>query len=207
MKLSDKAWPDVPGGRAVIACGSFEQHGPHLPLSTDTLIAEAVASAVAKKIGAHMGPTIPAGISPEHMGFPGTITLSPLSFKALVTDIASSLKAHGFYQVIVVNGHGGNNSALDSLKDRITPANLTAFIKPYDHAGEVETSLIMRLRPELVNAKEIRKHEFSWPGKREWKDTRDFSKSGVLGDPTQATAEKGEKFLKQLIEGALNAAQ
>jgi creatinine amidohydrolase/Fe(II)-dependent formamide hydrolase-like protein len=201
MELGGSSWPELSGGKAVLAAGSFEQHGPHLPLSTDTIIAEAVAAELAAKTGASLGPTMPFGVSPEHMGFSGTVTLSEETFKRVVSEVIESLGKHGFSDIVVVNGHGGNNRPLDELGVRTV--NITRLMKPYDHAGDVETSLIMHLRPKLVRADQIKKHEFSWPGKREWKDTREFSRSGVLGDPTAATAKKGEAYLRQIVEAAL----
>jgi len=201
MRLTDCPWPNIAGCKVVFAVGSIEQHGPHLPLLTDSIIAEAVACEVAKRFGAVLGPTLQVGVSPEHMGFPGTLTLTPKTFKAVVGELAKSLRMHGFKEVIIINGHGGNNRALAGMKG-VRVVNLTECLKPYDHAGEVETSLIMHIRPELVDRGRIRKHEFKWPGKKGWEDTREFSKSGVLGDPTTASEEKGRQYLLRLAEAA-----
>jgi|WetSurMetagenome_2_1015567.scaffolds.fasta_scaffold144198_2 creatinine amidohydrolase/Fe(II)-dependent formamide hydrolase-like protein len=200
MNLSDLPWPDVPGGKVIIITGSLEQHGPHLPLNTDLLIAEAVATKVAETIGAVVGPTIPAGISPEHIGFPGTVTLDEDTFRDIVSEVADSLRKHGFNDIIIINGHGGNNMVLDSLDIGARVVNLTGLMRAYDHAGEVETSLILHIRPGLVHKGEIKKHDFRWPGKKGWKDTRDFSISGVLGDPTAASIDKGKEYLDALVK-------
>ncbi len=202
MRLSESVSAKPKDTAAIIVAGSFEQHGPHLPLSTDTIIAEAVAWKLAEKTGAAVGPTFPVGVSPEHMGFPGTITLTEETFRRAVSEAAASLRSHGFREVIVVNGHGGNVKALAGIGGKTV--NLTALLKPYDHAGEVETSLMMHLRPELVKTGEIRKHEFRWPGKWGWKDTREYSVSGVLGDPTAATPKKGREYFGRLVEAALS---
>jgi len=202
MRLSDSVSAKPKEKVAILIAGSFEQHGPHLPLSTDTIIAEAVAWKMAEKTGAAVGPTFPVGVSPEHMGFPGTITLTEETFRRAVSEAVASLRTHGFKEVIVVNGHGGNIKALAGTGAKTV--NLTSLLKPYDHAGEVETSLIMHLRPELVKPGEIRKHEFKWPGKGGWKDTRDYSASGVLGDPTAATPEKGRAYFERLVSAALD---
>ncbi|MBD3387831.1 MAG: creatininase family protein [Candidatus Altiarchaeales archaeon] len=203
MKLKDSRWPDVKGSRVVTITGSLEQHGPHLPLSTDTLIAEAVAEKVAVEVGAVLGPTIPVGVSPEHMSFPGTVSLKPDTFKSVVEEVVESLRRQGFAEIIIINGHGGNNKALEELNIDVKAVNLTSLLERYDHAGEVETSLMMHLHPELVKEDEIREHEFRWPGRGEWKDTKEFSESGVLGDPTRATSEKGSELFRQLAERAL----
>jgi creatinine amidohydrolase len=203
MRLSELSWPEVSGGRVVCAVGSFEQHGPHLPLSTDTLIAEAVAAKVADNLGAVLGPTIPVGVSPEHMCFPGTLTLSKDTFKDVVKEIVESLRRHGFDEIILINGHGGNNIALGELNVEVRVVNITDKIKPYDHAGDVETSLMMHLHPELVKEDKIREQEFKWPGKKEWADTKEYSESGVLGHPHRATKDKGRLYLKRLVEATL----
>ncbi len=206
MRLSDLPCSDVKGGSIVFAAGSFEQHGPHLPLSTDTLIAEAVAGKVAEKLNALTGPSITVGVSPEHMCFPGTLTLNPSAFKTVVTNLVESMRRHGFDEIMLVNGHGGNNRALSELNVDVKVVNLTSLLERYDHAGEVETSLMMHLHPGLVRENRIRKHEFRWPGKKEWKDTREFTESGVLGDPTEATSEKGKALFDELVEKALEQA-
>ena len=185
------------GKQVIIPVGSFEQHGPHLPFETDTLIAEAVAKEAAKRIGAAVGKTIPVGLSSEHMDFPGTKTLTEEDFKDAVR------KGDG-PNVVFVNGHGGNNRALRELG--VKHVNLTSMFKPYDHAGEIETSIIMFLRPELVKADRIRKHEFTWPKKDGWR-MRDHSASGVLGDPTQASAEKGGQYLARLVDETVKRIQ
>ena len=183
--------------------GSFEQHGPHLPLSTDALIAEAVAGEVADELGGVLGPTIPVGVSPEHMSYPGTVSLSAETLKAAVTDVVSSLRRHGFEEIILINGHGGNNKALGELNVDVKVVHLTRLLERYDHAGEVETSLMMHLHSELVKTDEVKEQEFRWPGKKEWADTKEYSESGVLGDPTKASKEKGRELFKELVEKTL----
>ncbi len=161
MRLSDQTHPLALGGKVVVPVGSFEQHGPHLPLSTDSLIAKAVAEKVAKKISAVVGPSIKIGVSPEHMGFSGTITYTSKTFKAVVTEVVESLKKHGYSQVIIINGHGGNNKSLSEIDLGTTVVNLTTLIKPYDHAGEIETSIMLFAHPDLVRKGKIKKHEYT----------------------------------------------
>jgi mycofactocin precursor peptide peptidase len=179
----------------LVPVGSFEQHGPHLPFETDTIIAEAVAKEVAKSVGGTVGASIPIGVSPEHMDFPGTKTLTEEEFKEKVKGAAGD-------GVVFVNGHGGNNRCLRELGVR--HISLTTLFKPYDHAGEIETSLIMHLKPDLVKADKIRRHDFRWPDKGGWK-MKDYSKSGVLGDPTGASAEKGKEYLRRLVDASVNS--
>jgi len=181
----------------LVPVGSFEQHGPHLPFETDLIIAQAVAKAVAERIGGVVGESVPVGVSVEHMDFPGTKTLTVDEFKKKILEIAEKNR-----DVAFINGHGGNNRSLRELGLR--HANLTSLFKPYDHAGEIETSLMLYLKPELVRKREIRQHDFRWPDKDGWK-TMDYSRSGVLGDPTKATNEKGERYFRELVEKTLKA--
>lgn len=183
----------VRGVRVLVPVGSHEQHGPHLPLETDIIIAEAVAKEAAARVGASVGPALPVGVSPEHMDFPGTKTLAPEEFKKIVMAAAGE-------GVVFINGHGGNNRSLRELGVR--HVNLTSAFKPYDHAGEIETSIIMHLRPDLVKLDKICKHDFKWPKKDGWR-MKDCSRTGVLGDPTAATAEKGKEYLEKLVEYAV----
>ncbi|MFH1125979.1 MAG: creatininase family protein [Candidatus Altiarchaeota archaeon] len=200
----DSTWAEVKGKkRAVIPIGSIEQHGPHLPLSTDTLIAEDVSRELANNLNAVVAPTLTLGVSVEHMDFPGTISLTEECLIETIVEVCISLKAHGFREIILVNGHGGNSKAISKLKIAgVSYIDVVRQIKGYDHAGEIETSLMLYLHPEKVRKKKIRKHRFIFPGKVEWR-TIDYSKSGVLGDPTKATAEKGKKYFNQIISGIM----
>jgi creatinine amidohydrolase/Fe(II)-dependent formamide hydrolase-like protein len=174
--------PDVEaalvGGRrsALIAVGAIEQHGPHLPLATDTLIATETARRVAQRMpDLLLGPTLPMGVSDHHASFPGTLTQSEESFQAQVTECVTSLGSHGVERVFVLSGHGGNYGPLERLVlatgGRIGAAQLIAFsdlaafldvvhsVSAEDgipsalsgaHAGEWETSIMLAIHPELV---------------------------------------------------------
>ena len=197
------SWPQVDDGvNIVFSVGSFEQHGPHLPLATDSLISEAVSKAVSAKLGMALGPSIPVGVSPEHMSFAGTISWSASTFRQALSDTIESLRIHGFKNIYIINGHGGNNSALEGIDAHII--NLTKLHKPYDHGGAVETSLMLYLYPDDVQKDKIQQHVFSWPGKNDWVDTKDFSESGVLGDPTEATASNGKIIFESLVQKCID---
>ncbi len=176
------------------------------------------------------------GFSSHHMRFPGTVTLRPETLIALVEDVVGSVVAHGFRLFLVVNGHGGNAGLIDVLAaklghrfhGRARIACLTYFSlarpdiaelresKPggMGHACEFETSLMMYLRPELVDAARAQTWypELGSPylttdllatsAVRTFHDFRDLSESGVLGDPTLASAEKGSRFFAA-VTGAL----
>jgi creatinine amidohydrolase len=158
----------------VLPIGSVEQHGRHLPLGTDTLLALSVCSAAAERLAGKVAVLPPPwyGFSPHHMRFAGTITLRPETLMALIEDVAASVVAHGFRRLLIVNGHGGNAGLIDVLastlghkfqgKSRI--ATLTYFQLARDaiarlrksrpggmgHACEFETAMMQHIRPELV---------------------------------------------------------
>ena len=157
----------------ILPLGSVEQHGSHLPLGTDTILAEAVALAAAEACGESVVMPPPwYGFSAHHMRFPGSITLRAETLLVLVEDVVASVVRHGFRRILIVNGHGGNNGLIDVLASTLGNthygaariAALTYFTlareaiaklrksKPggMGHACEFETSMIQHLRPELV---------------------------------------------------------
>jgi creatinine amidohydrolase len=158
----------------LLPLGSVEQHGHHMPLGTDTILAEAVALTAAERLSGRAVVLPPPwyGLSDHHMRFAGTITLSVQTMLALVEDIAVSVVAHGFRRLLVVNGHGGNNGIIDVLAGQLgrrfygkaRVACVTYFQLAREaiaalrrsrpggmgHAGEFETSMMLHLRPALV---------------------------------------------------------
>ncbi len=181
-KLDELTWPEVraaiDAGRTTVifAAGSTEQHGPHLPLQTDTLLGTWLVEAIVERVpGAFQGPTVSLGCSEHHMAFAGTITLSKETFKAVVREYAESLAAHGFEHIFVVPTHGGNFAPLRELADelggRAGNARFTTFTDLFGyidvsrrigaeegitpevagaHAGEGETSRVLAARGDLV---------------------------------------------------------
>ncbi len=182
LDTTELTWPEVRDAIAqgydtiVVAAGSIEQHGPHLPEMTDTLIGTHLARAIVERLpSALQGPTISIGCSEHHMAFAGTVTLRTETFMAVVRDVARSLAHHGFRTIAFIPSHGGNFGPLDAamrgLDDELGGAKAVAFsdlvgfvdvlngvsaqfgIAPEvsgAHAGESETSLDLLLRPELV---------------------------------------------------------
>jgi creatinine amidohydrolase len=160
----------------IVAVGSIEQHGPHLPTITDTLIGDSLVNEVVKKIdNALQGPTIRIGCSKHHLSFPGTITLGFDTFKAVIADYAESVSKHGFKNLVFIPSHGGNfeplAEAISDLKKKITSMKIFGYTDLYGfldaltgysieagktqeeagaHAGENETSLILALAEDLV---------------------------------------------------------
>ncbi|MFC5278344.1 creatininase family protein [Halorubrum rubrum] len=182
MRLADATWTDVRDADVDVAflpVGSTEQHGPHAPLSTDTLNAVAVAEAAAAAYGAEpragiadgvprgealVGPPIPVGVAEEHRSFDGTMWVSPDAFRTYVREAAASFPAHGVDRVVFVNGHGGNVEALAEVARRFSrdPAHdgygvaFTWFEAVGEHAGDMghagplETALLRATNPDLV---------------------------------------------------------
>jgi creatinine amidohydrolase len=160
----------------VAAAGSIEQHGPHLPLVTDTLLGEGLGAATVARLDRVLrGPTIAIGCSEHHMAFPGTITLGKETFKAVVQDYARSLARHGFKLICLIPSHGGNFGplleAVGELGGQVGETRVVAYgdlngflevmyasQRPFDvtpaqagaHAGNAETALVLDLQPELV---------------------------------------------------------
>lgn len=176
------SWPEIAEldrdrTTVVIPTGAIEQHGPHLTVDTDIFNADAVARAVATKVNSNtlqrvlVAPPIWWGTSPHHLGFPGTISLKNETFTAILMDTIASLKPHGFYRFLLINGHGGNIGNLTATVSKIgeelgisIPAlsywqTITdvlikvgeSEIGGMGHACEMETSLALYLRPEEVN--------------------------------------------------------
>ncbi|GAB2495737.1 creatininase family protein [Nocardiopsis aegyptia] len=155
----------------LVPAGAFEQHGPGLPLATDLVRAESVVQRVADRLRgrAVIGPSLPVGVSPHHLAFAGTISLSTTVFRALVREYLDGLYRHGWRKVLVITGHGGNNAALttiaqDLLADLpdlefawtpLTPlaGDIVAGMatsEVHGHSGEAETAQMLHLAPELV---------------------------------------------------------
>jgi creatinine amidohydrolase len=157
----------------ILPLGAVEQHGNHLPLGTDTLLAQAVSLAAAKSAGGTVVMPPPwYGFSPHHMRFPGSVTLRVETLMAVVEDVVASLVRHDFRRILIVNGHGGNIGAIDVLAAKLGHkhygaariAALTYFSLARDaiaklrkskpggmgHACELETSMVQHIRPELV---------------------------------------------------------
>jgi creatinine amidohydrolase len=207
--MSKKTWYELEGMlgfQVIIPIGSVEQHGPHLPLETDSLLVEKIAEAVGERTGCLITPTLILGVSEEHMDFTGTITLSPETFKGVVYDVCNSLMRHGFSRLHIINYHGGNKQYLVELLPEIKGFGITATLHSvlgrlgkFDHAGEVETSLMLYLFPELVRKERIERFQYRIPAGYGWK-TKDYSESGVIGEAVEASPAKGKKYFNQIVE-------
>jgi len=212
----------------VLPTAAIEQHGHHLPLATDTLINNLLLGHAIKKLPAEVPvyalPPVHYGKSNEHLGFPGTLSLSASTFMAVLRDLGASLSAARFQKLVLYNTHGGNTSLIDVMaRDLRAEFGLRTFAlhgsggisfegldpqeKAYGfHAGEVETAFLLAAVPELVDRSaytvnyiaDSKKPELLLPENAAatfaWL-TRDIADSGVMGDPRPATAENGAKWL------------
>lgn len=193
----------------LVPVGSTEQHGPHLPLDTDTRIAAAVAGAAADELNVLAAPPIAYGASGEHQGFAGTVSIGTSALHTVLVEYGRSALEWA-RRVAFVNGHGGNVEALRSAvallrregRDAVwcTPV---AAQRADAHAGNTETSVLLHLSPEVVRDAQIR------AGNTEPLDAlmprlraggvRAVSESGVLGDPSSASAADGERLFAQMV--------
>ncbi|WP_223066952.1 creatininase family protein [Paenibacillus caui] len=216
----------------ILPVGAVEQHGPHLPVMTDTLIAEATLTQALDKADRDAGlwllPPVSYGKSNEHIGMPGTISLSAATLQGVIMDIARSLVASGFHKLLLFNTHGGNTDLLNVVAREIrietgmtvfslspsTLADVSDLISAEEleygiHGGDYETSIVKAVKPGWVKdewaVKDIPdmsdyrfltiegKIRFAWR-------TPDISESGVCGDATLASEEKGRIIQERVTD-------
>jgi mycofactocin system creatininase family protein len=211
--LSRSTWPEVPpsGATVLVPVGSTEQHGPHLPLSTDSVIAAAAAERTAARLPGPVlvAPLIAFGNSGEHAGFPGTVSIGHEALRLVLLELVRSL---GLWaeRTVLVNGHGGNirtlNEAVAQLRAEGHHAAWTGCDFPGGdaHAGRSETSVMLHLSPESVDVGAIT------PGNTRPLSTlmprlvaggvRAVAPNGVLGDPRGASAQEGRRLMDSLVE-------
>ena len=200
----------------IVPIGALEQHGPHLPLDTDTRIAVAVATAVADQLPGDwtLAPAVSYGSSGEHQDFPGTISIGTAALRLLLLEFGRSA-CQWASRVVFVNGHGGNVAALREavglLRDEGRDAAwCSCTVRGGDaHAGHTETSVLLHISPEDVWLDERVAGNRAplaelLPRMREG-GIAAVSPVGVLGDPTTATAADGEALLGEMVGGAVVA--
>ncbi len=208
----------------VVPLGSVEEHGPHLPLSTDTVHAYEVSRQACEKTGAFLAPPIHYGICRSTSQHPGTISISGDTLRALLKDIGRSLYQQGLRNFVFLSGHAGGTHTSSMLEAgefllegfpgiKVASLNIlelgykgwVPIIETQDdsHAGELETSVMMALRPEWVKGKGNREYP-SFPAGILVQDKKRYWPGGVWGDPTKAAKEKGTLCLGAVV-GALVA--
>jgi creatinine amidohydrolase len=232
IELDRMTWPDVQAeverGRdmVVVAFGATEQHGPHLPLSTDALIGDHLAWLVAERLDAFVAPTVRIGCSEHHLAFPGTLSIGEETFHLLVADLVRSLARGGFRRVVLLPTHGGNFGPLAAALEKLGPVegievraltNLGALLAIAQlgvdehgvtlgegglHAGEWETSMLMSINPELVH---LDRAEPGYTGDMEAAIGAIFGSgvdaltaNGVIGDPSKASEEHGARYWEKV---------
>jgi creatinine amidohydrolase len=220
--------------KVIIPIGSTEQHGPHLPLSTDSIISLEISRRLAIKLGNTLvAPIVNFGLSEHHMDFPGTISIKEDTLYLLLRDIISSLSKHGFNKFILISMHGGNYPALKNIKDKLINEYPKLKIETYEdfsklsmifhepakemnisesvigsHAGLIETSVIFYLNKNLVRRDKIRKGFIGNldEARRKLRELGiiKVSNIGVIGDPTLFSENIGEKAIEKVVEHLLN---
>jgi creatinine amidohydrolase len=220
MHLAEHTWTDVAHletDLALLPVGSTEQHGPHAPLGTDAVTAEAVAEAGAKAYDGDLpvAPTVPVGVAEEHRDFAGSLWVREGTLRQYVRDVVGSLAHHGFDRVVVVNGHGGNVPALREACGRLTRDGVAYALPftwfdavsdelPMGHGGARETALLRHVAPDLVREGRVETaRERAADRWGEWVsgvnlayDSSEFTENGVVGDPSAGDAADGEVMLE-----------
>ncbi|WP_420452632.1 mycofactocin biosynthesis peptidyl-dipeptidase MftE [Ilumatobacter sp.] len=233
MRLGEATWREVERRRApdddgtlapvvLVPVGSTEQHGPHLPIATDTFVAEEIARrALGRTSGLVLGPTLTVTASGEHAGFAGTLSIGTEVMARVAIELCRS--ADWAAGIVFVNGHGGNHEALTSAVDVVVAEGRRALSwwprwrrrrdggPPDLHAGRIETSLMLAIDPGLVRlqtaargprteldelVRELRAH-----------GVRHVSPNGVLGDPDGASGAEGERFIADFVADLVNAVE
>jgi creatinine amidohydrolase len=213
--------------RVILPFGSIENNGPHLPLASDTIAADAVAQEASRRTGVALAPTIPWGSSSVNMGFAGTMTLSTSLLEQLIEELCRSLALHGFRRFVVISGHYENvwpaASAAERLRDRgllVGQVDLWRTVEkhcrdlartramPFGHGGELMTSVLLGADPESVKrdrmAPETPPESYGLKTYRSYPEVMGFaawdevSESGSVGDPREATEEVGREVISRV---------
>ena len=224
------------GRIAVMPAGCIEQHGPALPLDTDILLADEISRRAAALVPDQVVvvPPVIHGHSPHHMDFPGTVTAQPLHMIEYVLDLTMSLSHHGFTKILIINGHGSNAPVLDLvarqtiLRSNGKTACASMFYmqsqeyqdavhelfpemeNQWGHADEIETSLYMGIKPELVQLEKAEDNPITdtmmlgtalLPLRLIWSS---FSKEGIYGNVKNSSEAKGRKLVDAAVKGLAN---
>jgi creatinine amidohydrolase len=228
LRLEHLAWPDIAelqklnGGLLLLPLGATEQHGPHLPIAMDTLLAEAVCNAVSATTRVPVLSALRYTVSQGHTTkWPGTLSLRHETFIATLNDLAAWAAATGWQRLLLINAHFGNDAparvAVDQIRLRhlgtlqiglrhvfqLTPDIWRAYTDDAEdlHANRAETSLMLHLHPDLVHLDRLASSDdpdrttstvFSHP-------VSQTSRNGVTGFPSQATAEEGAQLFQQMV--------
>ena len=210
---------------AVIPIGSIEQHGPHLPVSTDTDIVTEVAKKLSEKKGYLLLPTITCGVSFEHAPF-FNLSIRESTLRTVLMDLCISLSDNNIKTIFIINGHHGNQKSINNIdvklkklpknKLKVFPLSYWHFMKrEFDHAGFVETSLMMAISKNLkmklakkgLITDKMTKQEIKKIGKLANQSFPKATKNGIWGDPTKATKKDGQEILDEIIKNIAKKCQ
>ena len=203
---------------AVIPIGSIEQHGPHLPISTDSDIVSEVARKITEKNGYLLLPTITYGVSFEHAPF-FNLSIRESTLRTILIDLCKSLSENNIKTIFIINGHHGNLKSIKNLdlkiqkilknKVRVCPLSYWHFMeRDFDHAGFVETSLMlaisknvkMNLAKKGLTTDKMTKQEIAKISKLANQSFPKATKNGIWGDPRKATKKDGIKILNEIVQ-------
>ena len=203
----------------VFPFGTIEEHGSHLPLNTDSLIIQEALKLVAKKKKFFLAPIVHYGVCTTTRGHPGTISISSETLRRLSTDLVIEAYKKGMRNFLLISGHGGSlhmsalKESAEKLVEKLKDIRIAVF-SPYDvlwkelseiaetpndsHAGELETSMVLYLAPELVKGRAPEEYP-KIPKPFIVRDKMKYWRGGVWGDPQKATAEKGKKAIELMV--------
>lgn len=234
IRLEELSWSGVREAvqdgfkTVVIGVGSTEQHGPHLPLAVDAILAENMALKLAEKMGnALVAPTIRTGCSAHHLDFAGTVSLREETLTMVIEDYIDSLVRHGFENIVIVSGHGGNifsiRTAMNNMRmkyprKKIVEARLGRYapkerfskipgtnVTSGEHGGYLTNSQVMSVRPDLVHLEKGTVEWGPWPDDIEEfekilkeKGMKAFTKTGTLGDGTKGDPDFGREYFETI---------
>lgn len=211
------------GAIVLLPVASTEQHGPHMATGTDALLVAEVCRRAAQRIEGIVAPTLWVGLAEHHMSFGGSFTLRLSTYQALLADLLAAIRRAGFCRVVIVNGHGGNMTALNAMSAELSQGSglelaITTYFQLAEtamaphledqpgvlHAGEAETSMMLALRPQSVDTARLTEATGPMPERgsalasplHRWRSFAELSASGVIGDARRATAAKGERLLE-----------
>ena len=233
MKLAEMNWPEVDALNrdtpVIIPIAAHEQHGHHMPLHTDSLLLGEILRRAEEQLGTNtlFAPLQWLGNSHHHMDFPGTLSAEPPVYLDLLNGLLENFLQHGFKRLVLLNGHGGNivpgaQAVFETRQHHRDRTDLLLLSATYweqaniaeacddllqdamGHAGELETSMMLAIRPELVGdiaaTAEVPKGEAFATATRGW-TTKDRSEPGHIGVPGAASAKKGEALLNAFTLG------